>query len=68
MRGPHLFLTTLSMTDFDGEYGDWEGWGAPMRWSHYDAGTNKKMLHEAGFEALYAEETRLRVLVRGGSS
>ncbi|CAA9478698.1 MAG: hypothetical protein AVDCRST_MAG02-4687 [uncultured Rubrobacteraceae bacterium] len=72
-----LFLATLAMTDFDGEDGDWEGWGAPMRWSHYDAETNKTMLREAGFDVLYAgprtgggtgdsEETWLWVLARKG--
>ena len=73
-----LFLATLTLTDFDGEDGDWEGWGAPMRWSHYDAETNEKMLREAGFEVLYAEprtgdgpgdaeETWLWVLARKGA-
>jgi cyclopropane fatty-acyl-phospholipid synthase-like methyltransferase len=55
LRPGGLFLATLTVTDFDGEDADWEGWGAPMRWSHYDAGTNRQMLREAGFELLYAE-------------
>jgi SAM-dependent methyltransferase len=50
-----LFLATLTVTDYDGEDGDWEGWGATMRWSHYDAGTNTTMLREAGFGLLHAE-------------
>jgi 2-polyprenyl-3-methyl-5-hydroxy-6-metoxy-1,4-benzoquinol methylase len=50
-----LFLATLTVTDYDGEDGDWEGWGAAMRWSHYDAGTNATMLREAGFGLLHAE-------------
>jgi cyclopropane fatty-acyl-phospholipid synthase-like methyltransferase len=50
-----LFLAILTVTDFDGEDRDWEGWGAPMRWSHYDARTNKGMLREAGFDVVYAE-------------
>ncbi len=50
-----LFLATLTVTDYDGEDGDWEGWGAAMRWSHYDAGTNTTMLREAGFGLLHAE-------------
>lgn len=50
-----LFLATLTLTDFDGEDGDWECWGAPMRWSHYDAETNVTMLREAGFENIHAE-------------
>lgn len=72
-----LFLATLTVTDFEGEDGDWEGWGAPMRWSHYDAERNEKMLREAGFEILHAEprtgggpgdaeETWLWVLARRG--
>ena len=72
-----LFLATLTVTDFDGEDRDWEGWGAPMRWSHYDAQTNKGMLREAGFDVVHAEprtgagpgdgeETWLWVLARKG--
>ena len=71
------FLATLTLTDFEGEDGDWEGWGAPMRWSHYDARTNVGMLREAGFDVVYAEpragggtgnaeETWLWVLARKG--
>jgi cyclopropane fatty-acyl-phospholipid synthase-like methyltransferase len=72
-----LFLAILTVTDFDGEDRDWEGWGAPMRWSHYDARTNKGMLREAGFDVVHAEprtgggtgdeeETWLWVLARKG--
>ena len=72
-----LFLATLTVTDFDGEDRDWKGWGAPMRWSHYDAQTNKGMLREAGFDVVRAEprtgggpgdgeETWLWVLARKG--
>ena len=49
------FLATLTVTDFDGEEKNWEGWGAAMRWSHYDGETNTRMLREAGFEIDYAE-------------
>ena len=77
LRSGGLFLATLTLTDFDGEDGDWEGWGAPMRWSHYDAQTNVTMLRLAGFDVLYAdpragggtgnaEETWLWVLARKG--
>ena len=73
-----LFMATLTVTDYEGEDGDWEGWGAAMRWSHYDAETNRKMLREAGFDILYAEprtgggtgtaeETWLWALVRKGT-
>jgi 2-polyprenyl-3-methyl-5-hydroxy-6-metoxy-1,4-benzoquinol methylase len=72
-----LFLATLAVTDFDGEDRDWQGWGTPMRWSHYDAQTNKGMLREAGFDVVRAEprtgggpgdgeETWLWVLTRKG--
>jgi SAM-dependent methyltransferase len=50
-----LFLATLTLTDFEGEDGDWEKWGAPMRWSHYDAETNVAMLRRAGFDVVHAE-------------
>lgn len=49
------FLATMTVTDFEGEESDWEGWGAAMRWSHYDRETNVKMLRQTGFEIVYAE-------------
>ena len=55
LKGDGLFLATLTLTDFVGEDGDWEGWGAPMRWSHYDAATNVAMLRDAGLHIVYAE-------------
>lgn len=55
LRPGGFFLATLTVTAVDGEDPDWEGWGAPMRWSHHDAGTNRRMLREAGFEVLRAE-------------
>jgi ubiquinone/menaquinone biosynthesis C-methylase UbiE len=70
-----LMLAALSLRAYEGEDEDWEGWGAPMRWSHYDRKTNERMLGEAGFEILRsealsgggtgdAEETWLWVLAR----
>jgi SAM-dependent methyltransferase len=50
-----LLLAALSLTDYEGEDEDWEGWGAPMRWSHYDRETNERMLGEADFEILRSE-------------
>lgn len=50
-----ILLATLTMTDFEGEDRDWEGWGAAMRWSHYDRDVNEKMLSETGFEISYSE-------------
>lgn len=75
LRPGGALLATLTMTDFEGEDDDWEGWGAAMRWSHYDRTVNEKMLNEAGFEITYseprtgggtgdAEETWLWVLAR----
>jgi ubiquinone/menaquinone biosynthesis C-methylase UbiE len=74
--GGHL-LATMTMTDFEGEESDWEGWGAAMRWSHYDERANVEMLRRSGFEIVYAEprtgkgtgdaeETWLWVLARKG--
>jgi len=71
------FLATMTVTDFEGEEGDWEGWGAAMRWSHYDERANVEMLRRSGFEISYAEprtgkgtgdaeETWLWVLARKG--
>lgn len=50
-----VFLATMTVTDYEGRDEDWEGWGAPMVWSHYDAATNVAMLGEAGFEVHHAE-------------
>ena len=49
------FLATLSVGEWEGEESDWEGWGAAMRWSHYDREANLRMLREAGFEVASAE-------------
>lgn len=73
-----VFLATMTVTEYEGRDEDWEGWGAPMVWSHYDGDTNMAMLREAGFEIHYAEprtgkgtgdedETWLWVLARKSS-
>jgi SAM-dependent methyltransferase len=73
-----VFLATMTVTDYEGQDDDWEGWGAPMVWSHYDQDTNVAMLREAGFDLQYAEprtsrgtgddsETWLWVLARKSS-
>jgi len=49
------FLATMTIMDYEGRDDDWEGWGAPMVWSHYDRDTNVAMLREAGFDIRYAE-------------
>ncbi len=50
-----FLLATLTVTDFEGREDDWEGWGAPMAWSHYDERTSVEMVRESGFEIVYAE-------------
>ena len=73
------FLATMTLTDYEGRDDDWEGWGAPMVWSHYDGDTNVALLREAGFVIRYAEprtgggpgdesETWLWVLARKGAT
>jgi 2-polyprenyl-3-methyl-5-hydroxy-6-metoxy-1,4-benzoquinol methylase len=73
-----VFLATMTVTDYEGREDDWEGWGAPMVWSHYDRNANVGMLREAGFQIQYAEsrtgggtgdedETWLWVLARKSS-
>jgi 2-polyprenyl-3-methyl-5-hydroxy-6-metoxy-1,4-benzoquinol methylase len=73
-----VFLATMTVTDYEGREEDWEGWGAPMVWSHYDRDTNVAMMHEVGFDIQYAEprtskgtgdesETWLWVLARKSS-
>jgi 2-polyprenyl-3-methyl-5-hydroxy-6-metoxy-1,4-benzoquinol methylase len=72
-----VFLATMTVTDYKGMDENWEGWGAPMVWSHYGSKANMAMLREAGFEIHYAEprkskgtgdetETWLWVLAPGG--
>jgi 2-polyprenyl-3-methyl-5-hydroxy-6-metoxy-1,4-benzoquinol methylase len=79
LRPEGIFLATMTLTDYEGRDDDWEGWGAPMVWSHYDGDTNVAMLREAGFVIRYAEprtgggtgdesETWLWVLARKGAA
>jgi 2-polyprenyl-3-methyl-5-hydroxy-6-metoxy-1,4-benzoquinol methylase len=79
LRPEGSFLATMTLTDYEGRDDDWEGWGAPMVWSHYDGDTNVAMLREAGFGIRYAEprtgggtggesETWLWVLARKGAA
>jgi 2-polyprenyl-3-methyl-5-hydroxy-6-metoxy-1,4-benzoquinol methylase len=55
LRPEGTFLATMTLTDYEGRDDDWEGWGAPMVWSHYDGETNVAMLRGAGFGIRYAE-------------
>jgi SAM-dependent methyltransferase len=51
------FLATWALGAWEGEE---EGWGAPMRWSHYDGETSLALLREAGFATLRAEARTTR--------
>ncbi len=42
------FLASWATAAWEGEEEDWEGWGAPMWWSHYGAETNLTLLRNAG--------------------
>jgi cyclopropane fatty-acyl-phospholipid synthase-like methyltransferase len=77
LRPGGAFLATWALGAWEGEEEDWEGWGAPMRWSHYGEEANLRMLREAGFEVASAEaltgkgtgdseETWLWILARRG--
>jgi 2-polyprenyl-3-methyl-5-hydroxy-6-metoxy-1,4-benzoquinol methylase len=79
LRPEGVFLATMTLTDYEGRNENWEGWGAPMVWSHYDGDTNVAMLRKAGFGIRYAEprtgggtgdesETWLWVLARKGAA
>ena len=43
------FLATWPVNDWEGEEGDWSGWGAPMWWSHFGRDTNLSLVESAGF-------------------
>jgi hypothetical protein len=49
------FLATWAIEAWEGKDENWEGWGAPMWWSHYDADANLAMLRDAGFHIEFAE-------------
>ncbi|HEX2183035.1 MAG TPA: class I SAM-dependent methyltransferase [Rubrobacteraceae bacterium] len=55
LRPGGAFLATWALGAWEGEEEDWEGWGAPMRWSHYGEEANLRMLREPGFEVVSAE-------------
>jgi 2-polyprenyl-3-methyl-5-hydroxy-6-metoxy-1,4-benzoquinol methylase len=55
LRPGGALLATMTVADYEGRDEDWEGWGAPMVWSHYDRNANVAMLRDAGFEIRYAE-------------
>ncbi len=43
------FLATWPVNDWEGEEGDWSGWGTPMWWSHFGRDTNPALIEAAGF-------------------
>ena len=54
------FLATWALGEWEGAEGDWESWGAPMRWSHYDGQTSLRLLRGAGFAVEQAEARTTR--------
>jgi SAM-dependent methyltransferase len=64
------FLATWAIQTWEGQEENWQGWGAPMWWSHHDEATNLAMLRDAGFIIETADrrtssgETWLWVLAR----
>jgi SAM-dependent methyltransferase len=63
LRPGGAFLATWAVHDWEGAEADWEGWGAPMWWSHYDQAGNLALLQAAGFALPWAE-----VLSSGGET
>jgi cyclopropane fatty-acyl-phospholipid synthase-like methyltransferase len=61
------FLATWALGEWEGEESDWEGWGAPMRWSHHDGETSLGLLRGAGF-AIESAEARPTRGARGEES
>src|SRR3954453_18069334 len=55
LRPGGLFLATWAMTAWEGQEQDWEGWGAPMWWSHLGPGASLQLLEAAGFEIVSAD-------------
>jgi len=71
VRPGGVFVAPWALHAWEGTEENWEGWGAPMWWSHYDAETNLRMLREAGFHIASAvtrpgdAETWLWVIAHG---
>ena len=55
LRPGGLFAGTLGRSD-DPDWREQDFFGAPMYWSHFDAETNRRLLVEAGFELVQADE------------
>ncbi len=50
------FLATWATGAWEGDEANWEGWGAPMWWSHYGPEQSMGMLHAAGLVIERAEK------------
>jgi SAM-dependent methyltransferase len=57
LRPGGLFLATWAVGAWEGEETDWEGYGAPMWWSHYGPEDSLMLLAAAGFRVASAETT-----------
>jgi SAM-dependent methyltransferase len=67
LRPGGAFFATWALGAWEGEEEAWEGWGAPMLWSHHDGETNLKLLRDAGF-AVERAEARTTSGARGDES
>lgn len=54
LREGGWLLITFETGDQPGTVGEWLG--APMFFSHFDAATNERLIRDAGFEIVRAEE------------
>jgi cyclopropane fatty-acyl-phospholipid synthase-like methyltransferase len=66
LRPGGAFFATWALGAWEGEE-DWEGWGAPMMWSHHDGETSLTLLRDAGF-AVERAEARTTSGARGDES
>ena len=67
LRPGGAFFATWALGAWEGEEEDWEGWGAPMLWSHHDGKTSLTLLRDAGF-AVERAEARTTSGARGEES
>jgi SAM-dependent methyltransferase len=67
LRPGGAFFATWALGAWEGEEEDWEGWGAPMLWSHHDGETSLMLLRDAGF-AVERAEARTTSGARGDES
>ena len=67
LRPGGAFFATWALGAWEGEEEDWEGWGAPMLWSHHDGETSLMLLRDAGF-AVERAEARTTSGARGEES